>query len=324
ETQEFHPNGKVRGKGKGTLKDREGKWEFWHLNGQKMMIGEYKSGKKVGLHQAWNDKTQLTSEEVWNADGSKRESWKVIFYHGNGKKQSEGLLDEEGRKKGLWKHWYANGNKKKEANWEMACDGGGGRPFAVDYKEWDESEKLTSKGNETDMQQFTYFPDGSEMEVTTVQYVNRDPCKAQPVDVFEDGRLKRKVVAAQYDRFIVLEKVTFYETGDTMTVDRWDVDGKRHGNQEGWYNDGKKHYLYHYRNGGVQGTVKEWYPGGLPMLDHKYKSAEGGPAKLVEGTYYNEKGKDWFYSNTSGKDKKKQMIEIENTSRFTRFYTENH
>jgi hypothetical protein len=58
------------------------------------------------------------------------------------------------------------------------------------------------------------------------------------------------------------------------------------------------------------------------MLDHKYKSALGGPPNLVEGIYYTDKGKDYFFSDSSGKGKKKAMEEIDAYCYFLKFVEE--
>lgn len=322
ETQEFHLGGKVKGKGKGTLDKREGKWEFWHQNGQKMAAGEYKGGKKVGLHELWDERGNLVEEEIWNPDGTQLERKRVVFYHPNGKIQSEGELDEKGRRKGLWKIWYADGSKQREENWAMDCSKGGGRPFVKELSEWDESGKLVRKGSEGQQWVYTYFPDGSVSEVSTVLYSQRNACTPTPVDTYDGKAMVRSAVPADYDKSVVLEKVTMYETGDTMRIDRYDAEGRRNGMQLGWFNDGKKQYEYHFQEGRAQGTVKEWYAVGLPMLDYKVHSAVGGPWHLMEGTAYSDKGKEYAYKDGEGKEKKKQMVEIEGGSYFVRFVGE--
>jgi antitoxin component YwqK of YwqJK toxin-antitoxin module len=322
ETTEYHPNGKERAKGAGTLKKPVGKWRYFHLDGTKAMDGEYVDGRKHGLWVSWDTRGNIISEEIWNKETGKRDSWQVSFFHQNGEKESEGALDAEGFKKGMWKYWYPNGNKKREETWEMSCEKGTGRPFSVELKLWDETEKLIAEGNENDMKEYEYYKGGSTKGVHSVIYPNRQPCMTGPVYRYKDGRIEVEKRPGNYDEKIVLESIWFYESGDSMRVDRWDEKGERHGYQEGWYETGKKKYYFHYNNGGVQGTVREWYPDGSPMIDHKYKSAQGGPPKLVEGTYWNEKGKDYFFSDSSGKTKKKAMVEIDGVCYFWRFIEE--
>ncbi|MEM6267845.1 MAG: hypothetical protein AAF998_00340 [Bacteroidota bacterium] len=321
-TTEFHPNGKERAKGDGTLKKPAGKWRYFHLDGTKAMDGEYIEGKKHGLWISWDTRGNVISEEIWNQDTGKRDSWKVGFFHANGEKQSEGALDPEGFKKGMWKYWYANGNKRGEETWEMTCQNGTGRPFITDYKEWDETEKIVAKGSENEMRQYEYYKDGTAKAIHRVVFPGRLPCMTGPVHKFVNGRMEVQKQPANYNQKLVLESIWFFEDGDSMRIDRWNEEGQRHGFQEGWYKGGTKKYAYEYKNGGVKGAVKEWYPDSSPMLDHKYTSATGGPPKLVEGTYYNEKGKDYFFSDSSGKSKKKAMIEIDGVCYFLKFIEE--
>jgi uncharacterized protein len=324
ETQIFYLGGKLKGKGKGTFDVKVGKWEFYHQNGKKMMAGEFnKEGKQVGLFESWDENGRLVSEEFWNPNGSGRETWKVFRYHPSGTKEMEGTLDMAGHKKGKWKYWYANGNKKSEEDWDYACTSGKGRPYIVTLSEWDDSGRLIVKGDEAKEQQITYFPNGNPSEIKTMVYLNRDACAKGPVDVYKEGNFSQEVAGPTlYDDAVLVEKMTFYETGDTMRIDRFNNEGKRHGYQVGWYSDGKKQYEYHYNNGGVQGAVKEWYPTGQIMLDHKYSSVSGGTPSLQEGIYYTDKGKDYPYSAADGK-KKNAMEDIDAISYFTKFWQQN-
>jgi antitoxin component YwqK of YwqJK toxin-antitoxin module len=322
ETQVFYLGGKLMGKGKGTLDMKEGKWEYWHPNGKKMMGGEYKAGKQVGLFESWDENGKLVSEEFWNPNGSGRETWKVFSYHPAGAKESEGTLDASGHKKGKWKYWFASGNKMREEDWDYACTNGKGRPFVVNVTSWDDSGRMISKGNEADQQVFTYYANGNVQEVNTLLFKGRDVCGAGPAEVYKEGKFMLEVPAApDYNKSLVIAKVSFFENGDTMRVDQFGEDGKRDGYQKGWYPDGKPQYSYHYQKGGVQGSVKEWYPTGQLMLDHRY-STVGGTPTLQEGTYYTDKAKDYPYTAADGK-KKKVMEEIDAISHFSKFWQEN-
>jgi antitoxin component YwqK of YwqJK toxin-antitoxin module len=322
ETQEFHLGGKLKGKGKGTLDKREGRWEFWHQNGQKMAAGEFVGGKKVGLHESWDEKGNLLEEAVWSSDGSKCESWRVFLYHPNGKKAAEGALDPKGQRTGLWKSWYPDGGKQREETWGMPC-ASGGRPFISDFSEWDETGKLIRKGSESTVISWKFYPNGDPMELNSTFFPNRDACKPGPVEKFEDGAMKATPGPANYDQSVLLSKVSFFEGGDTLRIDRFNQQGKRDGMQDGFFQGGIKQYSFHYLDGRVQGAIKEWYATGLPMLDYKVQSAIGGPARLVEGTAYSDKGKDYSYSDSEGKEQKKQMIEIEALSVYKKFVEEN-
>lgn len=321
ETQVFYLGGKVKGRGAGTLEKKEGKWEFWYQSGHRLMSGEYQGGKQIGLFETWDENGKLISEEFWNPNGSGRETWKISNYHPNGTKENEGQLDAEGHKKGMWKYWYSNGNKRAEEDWQFKCSEGQGRPFIASLSQWDDSGRLVVKGNESDQQQWTYFPNGNPMELKTVVFPNRNPCSKGPVAIWKDGKFENTHPApANYDENVVIEVVNFFEGGDTMNVSHFDMDAKRQGYQKGWFSDGKMQYEYHYDKGMPQGTVREWYPSAQIMLDLKV-SSEGGTPSVVSGIYYSEKAKDYEFEQ--GDKKKKAIEEIEAASYFVRFWQEN-
>jgi antitoxin component YwqK of YwqJK toxin-antitoxin module len=322
QTQVFYLSGKPMGKGKGTLDVKEGKWEYWHQNGKKMMNGEYKAGKQVGLFESWDENGKLVSEEFWNPNGSGRETWKVFSYHPSGTKESEGMLDASGHRKGKWKFWFASGNKMREEDWDAACTTGKGRPFVTSITVWDDSGRMITKGNEATQQLFVYFPSGNPQEIATVQFLGRDACAPGPLQGFRDGKFTDEIPAsADYSKSVVTERVTFFENGDTLRIDRYGADGKRDGYQVGWFPGGKQQYAYHYQKGNVQGNVKEWYATGQLMLDHRYTTVGGTPT-LQEGIYYTDKAKDYPYNVADGK-KKKAMEEIDLICNFTKFWQEN-
>lgn len=319
--KEFHPNGKVKGEGTGTFKSKEGKWEFFHQNGKKMMAGEYAGGKKMGVFQHWDEKGRLVEEEVWNADGTRRESWKVMGYHWNDKKEYEGSLTADGWKTGIWKYWYELGERKIEENWKTTCSGNPDRPVLEEYTEWTKSGKIVRKGNEREQLEYAYHENGEIKTITTLLFLDRDPCEMdQPERYVEGGLFEKKVTHPGYFKSVNSLVITLTETGDSLTVDRYNRDGKRNGYQDGWFpKGGKKRYSIHFLDGRVQGTVKEWYPTGEPRFVHKYQSDAAGPYRLIEGTYYNDKGKEYTWVAADGKDKKKAVLEIETNAYFFEF-----
>ena len=318
---EYHPNGKVKGKGTGTFKAKEGKWEFFHQNGEKMTAGEFKNGKKMGVFQHWDEKGRLVEEEVWNADGTQRQSWTVMSYHWNDKKAYEGSLTHDGWKTGIWKYWYELGERKIEENWKTTCGGGSDRPVLEEYTEWTKSGKVVREGNEREQIEYAYHENGERKTLTTLLFAERDPCEMdQPERYVGNGIFEKKVTSPGYFKSVNTLVINLTEAGDSITVDRYNREGKRDGYQDGWYpKGGKKRYSIHFLEGRVQGTVKEWYPDGTLKMDCKYASSVGGPYKLTEGIFYNEKGKDYEWTAADGKDKKKSILEIETGAYFFEF-----
>ncbi len=64
----------------------DGKWTWWHENGQKLSEGTYKDKRFVG---------------------------KWIWWYENGKKEMEGIY-KDGKKDGKWIEWFSNGTFAKE------------------------------------------------------------------------------------------------------------------------------------------------------------------------------------------------------------------
>ncbi len=321
ETQVFYMGGKVKARGAGTMEGKEGKWQYWYQDGKEWKSGEFKKGKPVGLFTSLNKFGKVTEEEFWNPDGSGREVWKIISYLPNGEKESEGQLDPEGHKKGLWKYYHANGERKSEENWQMKCENGKGRPFLASVSIWDDAGRLIVKGNEADQQQWSYFPNGNPMELKTMVYPHRDPCASSPVSIWKkDKFVDEKPALANYKTAVMVAKVVFFESGDTLNISEYGMDGKRKGFQKGWFSDGKKQYEYHYVKGMPQGTVKEWYPTGEPMLDLKVSTTGGSPS-TVSGVYTSVKGKAYEYEQ--GDKMKKAVVEVDGASYFKRFWQEN-
>lgn len=321
--KELHPNGKVKGEGKGTFAKREGQWVWYHVNGKKMRQGEYKNGKPMGVFQTWDEKERLIEEVVWDENGEQRVSWTVFGYHWDDKKAFEGSLTPEGWKTGLWKFWFENGNRHKEETWKSECKGSKARPTLVNYTEWTPAGKLLLEGNERQMVETAYYDGGAKKSESVKLFVLRDPCSQPQPEQFVEGRFERRADnAGSYAKFVITDIFHFTENGDSLLHERFDQEGKRHGYQDGWYPNGQKQFSYHYLHGRVQGSVLEWYENGQPMIDHKYQSAVGGPANLVEGIFYNDKGKDYTYLDSDGKEMKKSMLEVEALANYPKFFRE--
>ncbi len=81
---------------------KNGKWTYWHENGQKSGEVTYKDGKRDGLHTSWHDNGQKSGEVTWK----------------------DGELD------GRETHWYVNGQKSYEGTYK---DG-----WLIESTRWDE------------------------------------------------------------------------------------------------------------------------------------------------------------------------------------------
>jgi len=105
---------------------QDGKWTYWHENGQKSGEVTYKDGKRDGLHTSWHDNGQKSGEVTWKdgeLDGL-HTSW-----HDNGQKSGE-VTWKDGELDGRETHWYVNGQKSYEGTYK---DG-----WLIESTRWDE------------------------------------------------------------------------------------------------------------------------------------------------------------------------------------------
>lgn len=81
---------------------KDGAWTYYYENGTIAQKASYNKGKKVGLSTKYDEKGNVTEVIDYNTG-------KAVFYHSNGKKSQEGILDANDRKNGFWTGWYSNG-----------------------------------------------------------------------------------------------------------------------------------------------------------------------------------------------------------------------
>ena len=74
-------------------------------NGQKLIQGSYKDGKKDGLFMEWHKNGQKSTEGNWK-DGN--EDGLFMGWHKNGEKNSESTY-RDGKRDGLYAQWHYNG-----------------------------------------------------------------------------------------------------------------------------------------------------------------------------------------------------------------------
>jgi hypothetical protein len=85
-------------------KERQGRWVFWYVSGQKQLEGEYLKGKKTGYWTKWAE------------NGSKMHG-RWIDWHGNGQKalESQWVM---GKRDGKWLYWAVDGSLEKTETYD--------------------------------------------------------------------------------------------------------------------------------------------------------------------------------------------------------------
>jgi antitoxin component YwqK of YwqJK toxin-antitoxin module len=87
-----------------------GKLIKWYENGNKLIEGEHKEGKREGKWIEWYENGNKLIEGEFK-DGKKEGKW--IEWRENGNKLIEGEY-KEGKQEGKWISWHENGDKWKE------------------------------------------------------------------------------------------------------------------------------------------------------------------------------------------------------------------
>ena len=125
----FHENGqKMR---EATYKDGkpDGPDTTWYSDGQKERYGTYEDGKIDGLYTEWHENGNKRLEGTFK-DSKKDGRW--TGWHANGQKNAEGIY-KDGKMDGLQTVWHENGQKKAEGIYKD------GEEVSVKY--WDRSGK---------------------------------------------------------------------------------------------------------------------------------------------------------------------------------------
>ena len=99
---------------------KDGVHKSWYRNGQIEAQGDYKNGKEIGVHNGWWINGQIYSEDFY-VDGIKE--GKSIRWHENGNKRFESNY-KNGNKIGKDLAWLDNGSLVKELNYELGLKEG--------------------------------------------------------------------------------------------------------------------------------------------------------------------------------------------------------
>jgi antitoxin component YwqK of YwqJK toxin-antitoxin module len=96
---------KIEVVGKEGVKQREGKWVYWHPNGGRHFEGEFRADKPIGRHTWWfsNGQKRLDGEFL---GGKQHGRW--VWWHENGQKHIDGSY-VAGVQTGTWVKWLETG-----------------------------------------------------------------------------------------------------------------------------------------------------------------------------------------------------------------------
>ena len=112
-------NGQYYNQGKIKNGLRDGKWTYWHENGQLSQERNYKDGNLVGqTNYYYYENAQIRREENWKYPetvGKKDGKW--TWWYLNGQIQQKGNY-KDGDQDGKWTYWHENGQLSQERNYK--------------------------------------------------------------------------------------------------------------------------------------------------------------------------------------------------------------
>lgn len=91
---------------------KDGKWNTWFEDGTIRSEEYYNKGTTTGAWKVWYDNGQLESDINFTTG-------KAVYFHKNGKKQSEGGIAAGMVNTGKWTGYHENGNKNYEGTYTM-------------------------------------------------------------------------------------------------------------------------------------------------------------------------------------------------------------
>ena len=201
----------------------------------------------------------------------------TVFYHDNGQKSSEGII-KDGKPEGYWKTYneigvlVSEGNRKEhllDSTWKF-YDDNGILKMEINYREGKKNgTRITYLEKERIEEHFIddlkqgissyYYPDGQLKK--TVQYV----------DGLEEG------IAKEYAEDGRIIQLITYKKGfisNRERINRFDSEGKKHGNWKYFYENGVLKLECIYKHGLMNGYYKEYDEEGNLLAAYKYVDGE--------------------------------------------------
>lgn len=212
-----------------------------------------------------------SAQEQQLADGP------TIFYHPNGVKSSEGFI-ENGKPEGYWKTYseegilISEGNRKNhllDSTWKF-YDDSGNLKMEINYREgkknglrttYRENEKIEENFIDDLKQGITkYYYPGGELKKTVMYTDGLEEGIAK--EFAEDGRITQLIT---YKRGFISNR---------ERINRYDSEGKKHGNWKYFYENGNLQLECIYKHGLRNGYYKEYDIDGNLLTALKYVDGE--------------------------------------------------
>lgn len=280
----YHPNGQIYQYLETEGAYASGAYREWHPGGEKKIESYVVSGKADldeasactwvfdGLSRVWNSSGELEAEMTY--DKGELSGLMTTYYPGSALKSLEKY--EGGKRSGKILNFYREGGLYKEETYLAGLRDGPSQIFALDGGRI--AIETFSNGK---LESGLYF----SAEGERVSSVDGGHGKATYPRL--EGGLEIQTIHGGFVRFVRLEQ------GRGLPERSWEMlDGKRHGKELFYDENGELHTQISWLQGRVHGEQKSWYPNGqlesLRLMENNRRSGpctawyEDGSVMLVE------------------------------------------
>ena len=208
---------------------RNGKWTFWHEDGNVARTSSYVAGKKDGSYAYYFNDGSKKEEGSWK-DDLRNGPW--VRYTKDGKKKKEGTYSN-GKKDGVWTTWNDKGLIASKYLYEKnkVVD-----KWAFKYQFYNNGNEKTLKStrnNKLDGEQKSWYQNG---KMNSIGNYSTGKGNGDLQEWCENGQLRSKKIYV--DGVIAGEFSTWYENGQMQSTVNY-LDNKMDGAYSEWFENGQ-------------------------------------------------------------------------------------
>ncbi len=274
EQKEYYPSGQIKLKAMYVQNNKEGLYEEWYENGKIAQRAIFKNQGLDGVYEQWYENGQLKTQEhhVMGKLDQEQKHW----YENGDLKIS--IRFDLGKKQGLYQEW----NDKKElivsANYDQdrlvgVVKAWWNKNLFREITHYDEKGKLNGLHKE-------YYPNGQQKALLSYSddlldgtvktwYEDGSPCA---IKIFKQG-LPVGEHKEYYSSKQLQEKDAFNEGKKTLQMAQhlfFDEQGKMHGEQRVYHQNGALCSSVHYEHGQMHGNKAIWDVDGILVEEASY------------------------------------------------------
>ncbi len=284
----WYPDGTRRSRTNYENDVRSGLEQTWHANGKQRSHTEYVNGKRNGVERLWNEDGVLLSETQYRA-GVRHGRERLWFTNGKPKSETDyvenvrhglekiyyegGNLKSEGRYEqnvaaGVHVSYFANGKKRSETSYVKGKREGASRNWFAngelstlytfrmnklhgDFEIHNLAGKLLAKGT---------YQNGRPFSGTFLNYTDSD--RAYFVAIYKAGERQNEIFYVDNRPYTGVWETFFdFDRKDKRSRTTY-KDGRRHGPETLWHENGKKFFELNWTEGELDGNLTQWHTSG--------------------------------------------------------------